>query len=224
VLVLDYEGLVRRINRTGQAVTGFAPAELEGRPLWATLLPPEDAEAAQALAQGIGSLTSAREIDGWLQTKDNRRLPVHWTIRPAVDAKGAVHCLVVHGRPRGAPTACGAFDAAASDPFEPLPYTGKEARRSSRVGFQYRQRIASMTGEGIPSEDEYFEVKCKDISCGGISFYLDDRPDFKLLMVGLGCPPRLAYISAKVVRVAEETVGGRTRWLVGCRFLGRIEL
>ena len=66
------------------------------------------------------------------------------------------------------------------------------------------------------------EVECKDISAGGIAFYMRDPPLFNSLVVELGKPPGERYFSAKVVRVSRLDHGGQEAYLVACRFTGRL--
>lgn len=100
----------------------------------------------------------------------------------------------------------------------------RELRRSPRLSFQYIQRIAPMFGNQLPPRKKFFDVECKDISAGGIAFFLDRAPDFDTLVVALGRPPGERFFSARVVRVAKTDHQGRTRYLVGCRFTGRVAI
>ena len=124
--------------------------------------------------------------------------------------------------------------SAASDPA-PVPLetapadpvlsanSGAERRRSFRRAYRYRQAVAPMAGGVVPARREFFEVDCWDISLGGIAFFLDRPPDFQTLVVSLGRPPALNYFTAQVVRVARMEQHGRMRYLVGCRFLERVQ-
>lgn len=106
----------------------------------------------------------------------------------------------------------------------PWPLGGRELRSSPRRPFRYRQRVAPMY-EGIkPAKRLFFEVECKDISAGGIAFYMNRLPDFDTVVLALGKPPIEDYFTARVMRVARTEEQGRIRYLVGCRFLGRINL
>jgi len=111
----------------------------------------------------------------------------------------------------------GTQDAVGSQP----PAPAKDLRRAERCAFGYRQRIAPMFGRGLPSEEKFFEVVCKDISASGIAFFMDRPPDFDTLAVELGCPPNQSYFFAHVVRVTKVDRGGQKRYLVGCRFTGK---
>jgi len=79
--------------------------------------------------------------------------------------------------------------------------------------------------EGIkPAKRLFFEVECQDISAGGIAFYMNRLPDFDTVVLALGKPPTESYFTARVMRVARAEEQGRIRYLVGCRFLERINL
>lgn len=101
----------------------------------------------------------------------------------------------------------------------------RELRASPRLAYHYYQLIAPLyTGNRMPPRKEFFPVECNDISAGGISFLYDRRPDFDYLVVALGRPPEETFFTAHVVRIARQEKEGQTRYLVGCRFTGRISL
>lgn len=98
-------------------------------------------------------------------------------------------------------------------------------RSSARKAFHVRQPIAPMYGSVMPTPSQFFEVNCVDISAGGISFYLDRTPDFKTLLVALGREQDPTYFTATVRRCVRECdEHGRTRYLIGCQFMGRVYL
>lgn len=101
---------------------------------------------------------------------------------------------------------------------------GQELRSSPRREFRYFQLIAPLVGKRLPARKDFFAVEFRDISAGGISFYLDQRPDFEYLVVVLGRAPEENYFAAQVVRVVNEELDGRQRILVGCRFTGRVQI
>lgn len=120
----------------------------------------------------------------------------------------------------------GAAEAPASPrPFESLAQSSAEEKRTSpRRRYQYRQMIAPMIGATIPRRRDFYEVDCEDISAGGISFYLERPPDFESLVVALGRPPTVSYFTARVVRIVAPSPPERPRYLIGCRFTGRVHL
>ena len=100
----------------------------------------------------------------------------------------------------------------------------EELRSSPRNPYPYRQKIASMRSDQMPSEEDFFEVDCCDLSGGGMSFCLDDRPEFEDLVVALGRPPLVMHFSARVVHVAPVDRECGTVCRVGCRFQQRVHL
>jgi hypothetical protein len=81
-----------------------------------------------------------------------------------------------------------------------------------------------MLGDQMPSEEDFFEVECRDLSGGGMSFCLDERPEFERLVIALGRPPLVIYFSACVVHVAPVDQEDGTRYRVGCHFQERVQL
>jgi hypothetical protein len=91
-----------------------------------------------------------------------------------------------------------------------------ESRRSRREPYPRRQLIAPGVGLRRPRLEEFREERCFDLSASGFSFLAAHPPDYRTLVVALGNPPDLTYLSAEVAHVTPLS-------LVGCRFTGRIE-
>ena len=108
-----------------------------------------------------------------------------------------------------------------SDASQPLPHEG---RTSPRRDFPYRQKIAPLNGGQRPTWDDFFEVRCSDLSAGGISILCEEPPRFNELVVALGRPPSLMHLAAKVVYVREAVRDAQVMYQVGCRFIGRYYL
>jgi hypothetical protein len=81
-----------------------------------------------------------------------------------------------------------------------------------------------MYGGCIPSRKDFVPVECRDISAGGVAFYMSGRPDFDHLVVALGRHPNQTFFTARVVRAEPTERDGQTQYLVGCRFSGRIQV
>jgi len=120
---------------------------------------------------------------------------------------------------QAAPAAAGREEArAAAQPSVP------ERRSSPRRPYHYRQLIAPVDGDQLPPLESFIEVECEDISAGGLSFFLPERPNFKQVVVALGQAPFMTHFKADVVRVVEVSDESDPRFLVGCRFAGRVYL
>ncbi|HEY4761383.1 MAG TPA: hypothetical protein VIH42_12450 [Thermoguttaceae bacterium] len=99
----------------------------------------------------------------------------------------------------------------------------EDMRSSPRKDFPCTQRIAPMHGKDLPLPDEYINVECKNISCGGIAFYAKRRPGCKHFSVALGQKPAITMLIAQVVHISEVECNNQRMYLVGCKFIDRIE-
>jgi len=97
-----------------------------------------------------------------------------------------------------------------------------EQRGAPRFDYGYIQGITLIDGE-TTEEGRFFFVTCNDFSRGGFSFYLDSEPDFEELVATLGRSPRTLRLRARVAHVQQVAGGPAPRWLVGCRFIDRLD-
>lgn len=125
-----------------------------------------------------------------------------------------------------------------------------ERRESPRRPFASTQRIAIRRGDEVPTESDFVEVRCHDLTRQGFSFFLPTQPDFTSLVAALESSPKPIYLAAEVVRcsavlvyssgivermdhptdsedpdVDYESLRGQTATpmvLVGCRFTERL--
>lgn len=215
VVTLDSDGLVMGLNRAARARTGYEGPEIRGRAFGEVFLHQQEADAFRTVFQD--TRRGPARFCGEFLTKKHEILSVDWQLQP-VHVGGKQLCIVLTGR-----------ETEADQPAPPTAPTAtntltKDHRSSPRRSYQYRQQIAPMYTVSIPVKHDFFEVDCKDISAGGVSFYLDHEPDFTALVVGLGRTPDLAYFTGRVARVVEERDGDKVRYVVGCRFTGRVHL
>jgi hypothetical protein len=106
---------------------------------------------------------------------------------------------------------------------EPGP-TPADKRRSPRRKFRCRQWIAPQPGADLPRASDFCPVECRDLSVGGVAFYLAEPPPFEELIVALGTAKHLKHYRARVMRVQTLIEGGRKRIVVGCRFTERVSI
>jgi hypothetical protein len=121
---------------------------------------------------------------------------------------------------------------------------GAERRGQRRNAFRVVQRIAPCDGAEFPPDADFFEARCHDLNRAGFSFLVPKWPRFDRLVAEFGKRPHLIHVVAEVVHAEQVAVyasgrvvrlgqaacpGGRTShtgqpmFLVGCRFLRRIE-
>jgi hypothetical protein len=103
--------------------------------------------------------------------------------------------------------------------IEALTPKSDERRTSSRIAEQATLRIAPIFADE-PSHSSSQLVVGKDISAGGISFYLGSTPHFAELEIELGPDSAPIYLRAQVVQ-SRPVVGLEPYYLVSCRFTGR---
>jgi hypothetical protein len=99
--------------------------------------------------------------------------------------------------------------------------TETERRLKPRRPFPYRQNVAYMTGAAYPVDSDFCEVRCHDIAAGGFSFISPGPPQDDKLVIALGSPRHLTYLTARVVHVTEVFDDGEKAHLVGCQYTGR---
>jgi hypothetical protein len=121
----------------------------------------------------------------------------------------------------------------------------KERREGDRRPFRHSQWIAPGYAQEIPPESALVEVRCRDLTQGGFSFFFPEKPTFDRLVVAFRSPEPM-YVAAKVVHCREVLVDdrGAVVWaetpasappaaasngttatpqvLVGCQFLRRL--
>jgi len=100
----------------------------------------------------------------------------------------------------------------------------QDNRSSSRQTFGVEQQIARLVHGVLPTPDAFHSVRCADISPAGFAFYQATRPDFEELVVALGLPPDLVYMTARVVHTELIELCGHLAFRVGCRFTGQLQL
>lgn len=98
----------------------------------------------------------------------------------------------------------------------------RERRRTVRRPFAHIQLLAPYDGAILPAQHEYSRVLCQDLSPSGFSYLAEKRPATRLLVTALGRTP-FKFFVAEVVNHRLVERQGAPRYLVGCRFLKRIE-
>jgi len=96
------------------------------------------------------------------------------------------------------------------------------AERAPRHAFNCLQLIAPVIdGEQLPDQSQFKSVECQDLSPTGFSYISDEPPPHWGLVVALGRVPFI-FLTAQIVRHQAIGMPGQERYVVGCRFTGRI--
>lgn len=103
------------------------------------------------------------------------------------------------------------------------PPDGQDRRERNRRTYSRVELVAPFVEGRVPHRSEFREVRLNDISEQGFSYLAPQAPDSDNIVMVLGEPPTCAYLTAVVCHCTPKKVGARTRYLVGCRFTGRVE-
>jgi hypothetical protein len=98
----------------------------------------------------------------------------------------------------------------------------REKRTSERLAYSMVASVAPYSHEGLPTQEMFLEVRCHDISAGGVSFFLPIPPNFQFAIVALGRSPDIIYIMVRVTHCTPHD-DVRKEYLVGCHFLERVQ-
>jgi hypothetical protein len=105
----------------------------------------------------------------------------------------------------------------------PPPKKDRERRSSPREQYQYIQSVAPMHGHSTPATNDFIKVEFKDLSRGGVSFFLKRPPACKFFTVALGGKNSSStMLIAKVIRSQEVEHNEKHMYLVGCKFINRL--
>lgn len=95
----------------------------------------------------------------------------------------------------------------------------EDRRVSQRRPFPIMQRVAPYDGIKLTDGNAFVDVRCEDLSQGGISFQWRTRPQYKHVVVELKMADRCIYFAAKVIHATP--IDERT-FRVGCQFIARV--
>lgn len=102
------------------------------------------------------------------------------------------------------------------------PVVDAENRRANaRRPFRRRQLIAPYDGTRPPDAGEFRALDCEDLSERGLAYYELEVPTYRQLVIALG-PAPFRFITAEVARFMPVRRPEGLRYLVGCKFLGRL--
>ena len=94
-----------------------------------------------------------------------------------------------------------------------------ERRQGERRPFNQVQLLAWYNGVSMPTQADFFQVRCQDLSAEGFSFLVDEPPTHPFVVIALGVVPFLFFV-AEIKRMQPHKA--RTEILVGCQFVRRI--
>ena len=97
IVVLDRDGRVVRFNKACEAATGVSQSELLGRTIWFDLIPADEREGVQRVAERLRSGESFVEHENHWQHRDGSRRLIRWRNTLIKDENGQVRFLIATG-------------------------------------------------------------------------------------------------------------------------------
>ncbi len=116
-----------------------------------------------------------------------------------------------------------AAETAKLDETPIVPESAEQRRKHDRFDFPVLQKICPCRGDVIPGPARFFPVKCRDLSRGGVSFYLDFEPAFDRFILMLCHKGGTDYVLGEVIRLQELPADSPDRYLVGCRLIKKVK-
>ena len=94
VMVTDMEGHIARFNLACRRLSEYSFEEVEGKPVWDVLVPPEEIEAVKQVYKELAESRSAREHENhWVDRSGQRHL-ISWSSTLVTEAQDATRHLV----------------------------------------------------------------------------------------------------------------------------------
>ena len=100
---------------------------------------------------------------------------------------------------------------------------GAERRDNRRQPYSRLQYIAPLGDGHLPIAADFEQILCYDLSPTGFSFLAAGPPHVEHLVVALGVAT-YTYLTAAVVHQQLLEVDGQSQYLIGCRFISRLNM
>src|SRR5579871_313681 len=94
VMVTDLEGRIVRFNLACRRLSGYSFEEVEGKPFWDVLVPPEEIDAVQQVYKQVAENGSAREHENHWADRSGRRYLIAGSTTGVAQAQGGGRYLV----------------------------------------------------------------------------------------------------------------------------------
>jgi len=249
VLMLDSRCNIVQANSACQRVTGFSEAEIVDRSIWNVLTVPGEVGVFEQLLKELKADASPVRYESDVLTKHSKRRRIAWSFSMMADADGEPKSIIATGvditKQREAEQRAETAEEAAEkvrqglqriadadtrsehvpEPIGPCGELSEpsnaERRKRPRRSYPYLQRIAPVIGGMLPDKDDFCNVQCNDIAAGGFSYISESVPSSDTLVVALGIPPKVTYLTARVAHSTEIMRNGRNMFVIGCSYTGR---
>ena len=242
VLVLDDQLRIVRMNAVCQRVVEFALDEIKGRAMSSVLVVAEEYEKIRALLRQAMNTVEPIEFESHILTKHGERRRIAWSLSVAQQGAGGERSVVMTGvcLDEAKAKTQRAFEGDDStrhdaDRFVDIDVKPIDRSPSSLAARSVEQAhretghpkadclsIAPYSDGVAPRAEDFFDAPFREISAGGVTFQLSQKPDFENLVIALGNSAQPTLLTAQLVRVQSIVQSNKVVYLAGCRFTGRL--
>lgn len=99
--------------------------------------------------------------------------------------------------------------------------SGDERREGPRRSYDCIQLLAPYDASLLPRQEDFRQVRCRDLSPRGFSFLSRRQPTTDHVVVALGAVP-FKFFVAKIIHSSPSENESSQAYLVGCRFVRRL--
>ena len=96
--------------------------------------------------------------------------------------------------------------------------------RERKAGRRKLQRIAPYVDGKFPERGLFCEIECQDLKPTGFSYFLDEEPEYEMLVMAIGSGAQAKYMTAVVKDCVQVTWDAHPLYRVTCEFTSRAEL
>jgi hypothetical protein len=96
----------------------------------------------------------------------------------------------------------------------------QERREHERLDYKCVQLVAPFDGVNLPTQADFLQVHCHDLSERGVAFTTTRHPKHGWYVVALGAIP-FTFVKAKVCTAVPIDKNGVTEYRVGCEFTSK---
>lgn len=102
--------------------------------------------------------------------------------------------------------------------------SASDRRSRERHSFPTVQMLAPYIGDRLPERHEFREIHCQNISTSGLAYIADEPPQYNRVVIALSTALTMKYVAASIVHVRQLEGSERPRWIIGCRFIDRVNI
>lgn len=242
VLLLDEDGDILDINSACRSVGGFELDEILHRSFCGAFLLPEEISLVHDSLARLRDGEPHPKCETFLLTKHGERRRIAWSFSrlPSEPERGlamiasGIDITEQHETVERLAAMELEFQRESNGGAARREQTGRspradvarvhEKRAVPRRPYPCVQAVGPCYDNQLPRLDQFQDVRCRDISPRGFSFITREIPDFQELVVTFGKSPTRLFLRARVVHVSPFCHEGVDCLLVGCQYLGRVEL